>query len=1068
MRKEIIDNEKDHYTMAGFLNEELHNDRNKGRLSISSGYFNVGGYQLVRDSLWEFTRRPSFNLRLLFGKEAIKSEEDAKSFEELVERLPDSKNETDLQTELNKLDLEWESAKLVDDLIRFLSQDKVHVRSNKNRFNHSKCYIFDEAAAVGSSNLTRAGLAGNVELNAVLYQPSAQKELLDWFERRWNEAQDAKSELISVLENSKFGLPLEPYKMYMKLLFEYYRQRLEELDKAKDTRVELTEFQRDAVVSAERIIDRFGGVIVSDSTGLGKTHIGLSLLRNLASVKRKKVLLISPKQVQDAVWEPRLMEESIKTKNVTLESTGTDNFDPTNYLDYDVVLIDESHNYRSASTKRHRNIMKVLSGGKRKHVILMTATPVNNSLMDLYNQMSLVTAGDDTYFADLGIPDLRTYITRADRKQLASGIEDIIRLLDEVMIRRTREFIKENYPEATLNGKKISFPERKLTKAEYSLTSLFGPVYRQVLDTIESLNLVPYRVDSYRITAEEKEKEEAEHRATLQKYGLLKRFESSVEAIRKSVGRLLTFYKWFDESLEKGMILDNKKFHELLIEFEEQDEEIDDDWLDEQLNGIGLEPAKDLDLKRMQQELKADIKKLQPLEESLKKIQPWADTKLDELKKLFIKDKVFESGGKKVVIFTQFVDTAKYVHEDLKTNLKDKKIDILTGKTKPETRQRILREFAPKANNPENKPIERETDILICSDVLSEGQNLQDANYAINYDLPWNPMKIVQRVGRVDRLTSEYPVVTSAVFFPEKELEDILGLVVKLATKITKAAGTVGVEVSILGEKASPKNFNAFDRIKKQDSSLIDDMERSAELLPFQTPFQTILSYLKKMGEKELKGIPYGKRSGKAYSAESGLILAYKDKNKADSLHFLFYDYKNSKFDHVGDVTWIFRAAECKEEEPLNMPLEGFELFRQLKVIDEKARQEILIAVNAPYEARKAIKIKVKYQELLRQQLYELYNSGKVARDDISSLYKLVTSANFPAWDDEFKEIYEKYQQDQSPGNLATSLQKLFEQYKIKSRVSIQPRQAKPEDLELIGCLFLVNPSFKDWNLLAL
>lgn len=1064
MRKEIIDNQKDLYTMSQFLNEELQNERNKGRLSISSGFFNVGGYQLIRDSLWKFSKQPNFNLRLLFGKEAISIKEDKTTFEELVERLPDTQNELDLQSELNRLDLEWESAKLIDDLIHFLMQDKVQVRTNKNRFNHSKCYIFDETAAVGSSNLTRAGLVGNVELNAVLYQPSAQRELLDWFERRWAEADDAKADLISVLENSKFGLPLDPFKMYMKLLYEYYRPRLEELQKGKDAGIELlTEFQRDAVTMAERIMDRFGGVIISDSTGLGKTHIGLWLLHNLA-LKRKKILLIAPKQVKDAVWEQRLLEESIKTKNVTLESTGTDNFDPTDYLDFDVVLIDESHNYRSGSTKRHNNIMKVLAGGKRKQVILMTATPVNNSLMDLYNQLSLITAGDDAHFADLGIADLRTYFNRADRKQLASGVEDIVRLLDEVMIRRTRNFIKENYPNATLNGKPIRFPERKLTKVEYSLTALFGPVYKQVIDTIDNLNMVPYRVDFYRKTAEEKEKEEAEHRASLQKYGLLKRFESSVEAIRKSVDRLLIFYKWFADSLADGKILDNKKFHELLSEYEDQDEEIDDDWFIEKIRAIELEPVRDLDTKRMQRELKEDIKKLQPLKDSLTTIQPWADQKLNALKNVFVKDKVFTTGGKKAVIFTQFVDTANYLYEYLKKEIPDKKIDILVGKTKPEARERILREFAPKSNNPKNKPIEREIDILICSDVLSEGQNLQDANYAINYDLPWNPMKIVQRVGRVDRLTSEFPVVTSAVFFPEKELEDLLGLVIKLSTKIQKAAGTVGVEVSILGEPSSPKNFNAFDRIKKQDSSLIDEMERGAELLPMQTPFQAILSYLKKVGEKELKAIPYGKRSGKNSTDENGLILAYKERKKDDSMHLLYYDFKHAKFEHSEDVTWIFRHAECKEDEPRVMPLEGEQLFTQLKMIDEKARQEILIAVNAPFEARKAAKIKGKNQEKLRLLLYEMFDSAKVTKDDIIPIYQLLARTNYPAWEEEFRQIHEKYLQDQSIGNMITSLNRLFEQFKIKGREMASARQVKPEDLVLVGCMFLVNPSFKEWS----
>ena len=151
-----------------------------------------------------------------------------------------------------------------------------------------------------------------------------------------------------------------------------------------------------------RIIDKYGGVIISDSTCLGKTHIGLSLLRELASVRRQKVLLIAPRQVVDAVWEPRLTEESIKTTNISLESTGTVSFDPTSYLNYPVVLIDECHNYRT--TKRYNNIMKVLSGGNEKIVILLTATPVNNSLIDLYNELNLITSGEDSHFAEIGIP----------------------------------------------------------------------------------------------------------------------------------------------------------------------------------------------------------------------------------------------------------------------------------------------------------------------------------------------------------------------------------------------------------------------------------------------------------------------------------------------------------------------------------------------------------------------------------------------------------------------------------------------------------------------------------------
>jgi hypothetical protein len=189
----------------------------------------------------------------------------------------------------------------------------------------------------------------------------------------------------------------------------------------------------------------------------------------------------------------------------------------------------------------------------------MTATPVNNSLMDLYHQLTLITAGDDAYFADLGIPDLRSHFLSAERKELTEGIERIVRLLDEIMIRRTRQFIVDSYPQTTINGKPVRFPKRKLRRVEYSLTALFGDqIFKKVLETVEDLHLVPYRADIYRKTMEEEAKKEVLVRAELQKIGLLKRFESSVEAIRTSINRLVKFYGYFGKILASGKILGSR------------------------------------------------------------------------------------------------------------------------------------------------------------------------------------------------------------------------------------------------------------------------------------------------------------------------------------------------------------------------------------------------------------------------------------------------------------------------------------------------------------------------------
>ncbi len=269
-----------------------------------------------------------------------------------------------------------------------------------------------------------------------------------------------------------------------------------------------------------------------------------------------------------------------------------------------------------------------------------------------------------------------------------------------------------------------------------------------------------------------------------------------------------------------------------------------------------------------------------------------------------------------------------------------------------------------------------------------------------------------------------------------------------------------------MGEKESPKNFNAYDRIKKEDSSLLEDMERSAELLPSMTPFQQILSYLKKVGQEELKGISYGRRSGKE-SDDSGLILCYREKGKKDSLHMLYYDYKSKHFTHVNDVSWIFRSISCTEETPLVMPMEGLEVFRHIHMIDGQARKEILTAINTPYESKRTQDIKPKYQKELHSVIYNAFKSGKVPLDEVSTVYKILTKGNYSAWEKEFKELYEKFQRDQNTPALLVSLSKLFYEFKIESRILTEVKKLGPEDLVLVGCMFLVNPSFKGWNILA-
>jgi hypothetical protein len=419
-----------------------------------------------------------------------------------------------------------ETLAVVEDLIRFLRQDHVHVRLFDHGFLHAKCYLFygdpkgkrlfdrfrPVLGIVGSSNFTGPGLLTNRELNLVHkgvipeeevddqrarraalshysgqnpidggdpYEGGAQPrvsgrisfeskrvlkaevgagaiwDLADWFEGQWAESRDFKQELIDLLDTSKFGsVEYTPYQVYLKALFEFFRADLEAAGgvPADLYSLDLAEFQSDAVERARRILAKYDGVMVCDAVGLGKTWIGLQLLLDFAYHRRWHALIICPAALRP-MWQVRLHQTKIQATILGQELLGREDFDPDPYGKYDVVLIDESHNFRNRDSGRYANLSRLigLNGGRgehgyRKKLILMTATPINNSVMDLHNQIRFFTRGDNAFFAGAGIGRLDKYFLAARRKLLAGDGtigRAISNLLDEVVIRRTRQFIKK-------------------------------------------------------------------------------------------------------------------------------------------------------------------------------------------------------------------------------------------------------------------------------------------------------------------------------------------------------------------------------------------------------------------------------------------------------------------------------------------------------------------------------------------------------------------------------------------------------------------------------------------------
>ena len=1105
IRKDIIDNSKD-ITMQKILNSEIPLVK---QLDISTGYFDVNGYGMLRAELDKAAKDPSFEMRLLLGKDAILPQEG--SFEKLVkqhkELIKNKSTNTDLsvedeelikvkslKTSLDDTNLALEHKDNTAALINLLERENIKVRLGGNRFNHSKCYIFGENSVfIGSSNFTAGGMTQNYELNAGLYQPGVTKDTREWFDRMWDNAHDTKQELIDVLKQSKFGTPAEPYPIYMKMLFERFRRLLEKVEHDVKSNNVLTKFQNDAVQAGLFIVSEFGGTIIADATGLGKTNIGIEMVRQKVLKEGKKVLLIAPSQVLNSMWKEKLKEVDINVREMlTMESLGREEIIETlgKYRNIDLVLIDESQNFRSKSANRRKNLMKLMSIGKRKQAILLTATPINNSLMDLYYQLSIITGGDDTYFyRHIGIPDLYKHMRDAANKDLAQGLEKIEQLLDMVMVRRTRSYIKDVYKDDKIEGKKIKFPTHQYSPIEYSLSELFGNIFQRILDDINELTMAPYGIDKYDTSLTDEERNKYRAVGHLQVILLLKRFESSVEAVRISIENKVNLYRYIKKVLDEGKILRVRDFNKIITKWSsaESSEDPSMDTDEDEKMKFFLKEIEEIpkekinrkyDVESLKQDMEKDLRILERLLDEVKKIT--VDTKIDEVTKTILRENVLENESKKLLIFTEYTATAKYITKKLEEKFPKNVIQCITGNTKQDTRIKYIRRFSPKANLLEDDTLEqKEIDILISTEVLAEGQNLQDCNYVINYDLPWNPMRIVQRTGRVDRLTSTHDVIHTRACYPDKELDGILKLMGKLLDKIHVVDTVIGGDSEILGETPTPKQFNgAMQRIKvlvgkDGTDELIQKMEQESDVMPALSPINELGRFIKEKGMETVQDIPIGRRSGKKGENQK-TVLAYLQEKPEWRVYFVHYDFKTDKLWVPDDDSEVIRLASCMNDTPTHLPMDSednHESFELLLKIDEKARKAIK-------EKNDKVTLDVKNLISTKRQKHDqnvddiskiVMNAimdGEIIKDEGREVRNIIESEYLRQWPDDLNSLLLEYQRSQEITSLIAGIKNMGKligiQEKTKSIKAKEEGQRLEPELKLVGAMFITPEKFDE------
>ena len=857
----IVDNSDSDWKVKNYLHEWTEIAKS---FDIATGYFEIGAL-LALDGHWQKLEK----LRILMGDEVTKRTKKALlAGVETVKGILDSS----IEKEKEKNDF----LKGVPAIVEAIKQGQIDCRIyNKEKFHakayitHAKFAVVGSAALVGSSNFTYPGLTDNVELNI---QVRREVEILqEWYERHWNEAQPISEEILKVIE--RHTREYSPFEVYAKALYEFFRGHEMTVGEWENTISHmypvLDQYQKEGYQALMKIGNHYRGAFLCDGVGLGKTFIGLMVIERLIMHERKRVALFVPKAARKPVWEKEIrrylphlwgdFSNLVIFNHTDLLRIGDfqSRFDRIKEM-ADVFVIDEAHHFRNPGIKgeksgrisRYRRFFEIAEG---KTLFLLTATPINNRLIDLQHMIELFSRRQTDYFraAPLGIHSLAGHFRKMEKalerivlgKEQDEGIETNLfeaenilfndDLFKALVVQRSRAYVKKSQEQH--GGNLAMFPKREDPKvAEYSIKKTYGMLLWMIEKAFSKdkplFSLAMYYPLAYYKGPDTSIDPLLEGRqkevVALIRIQFLKRFESSARAFEMSCEtillKLLTFAtKHSQTDSEKNRLDWWKAQHADIIGYvkehqkelfgkEAEDIEYEDIITDEMLEDIEEFSRDEYKIEEILAETFLDLDQIVDFLKELKKFKPAHDDKLKALIKLLKTDPVLKKH--KVMIFSEYMATARYIKKQLEdAGLTDiDEVDSSVARDRGE----IIQQFAPYYNDSSSADLAekelKETRILISTDVLSEGLNLQDATRLINYDLHWNPVRLMQRIGRVDRrlnpeieekLLVDHPeqktirgTVVYWNFLPPDELDDLLKLYGKVSHKTLRISKTFGIE----------------------------------------------------------------------------------------------------------------------------------------------------------------------------------------------------------------------------------------------------------------------------------
>ena len=880
---------------------------------------------------------------------------------QLIFGAPTNADERGLQQLANQL----KDGKVIVKLyLRTTLHAKLYLLHRNDRINPIIGYL-------GSSNLTFSGLSGQGELNIDVLDYDASQKLSNWFEDRWNDRWciDISRELIDVLENSwARDSSLLPYDIYMKMVYhlsEEAREGISKITLPEEIEDPLLEFQGAAVKIATHHLNKRNGVLIGDVVGLGKTMLATSVAKLYEESYGIDALIICPKNLIP-MWEEYCEKYHLKSRIVSLSKVMVDL--PQLKYRYRLVIIDESHHLRNREGKRYKAIQEYIYANDSK-VILLTATPYNKSYNDMSNQLRLFIS-DDHQFAirpekliqEIGETEfLRKYqcpMNSLTAFESSPHPEDWRELMRLYLIRRTRSFIIDNYAwKDSQNGRKYLsfkdgtrsyFPERIPKTLKFKIDEMnhddqYAQLYSEdALELLNELKLPRYALGSFinkrtkKIPPKIQEdyiKDLSTHKHLMGFYrtNLYKRLESSgysfIKSVKRHILRDYVILYAFENNKEipigsqsASLLEENDSDFDYDLLTNELDRELahDNSFIDKDFFEKRAEEVyqslisfhrnkfkwinSEFFTKRLKNTLVKDIDVLITL---LNKITYWDPSKDNKLLKLHeLVERLHPNN--KVIVFTQFSDTANYIYEELK-KLGTDKIECVTGASENPTD--IVNKFSPRSNN--KIPVKDELRILIATDVLSEGQNLQDSSIVVNYDLPWAIIRLIQRAGRVDRIGQEAENILCYSFMPAEGVEKVINLRGRIIDRLNENAEVVGTdEIFFDGDETQQSIIDLYN----EKNGLLDENELEGDV--------DLSSYAYEIWKKEIskhpqvenlvKKLPPVVYSSKQHYASEGSpegVLVYlRNYDGSDSIYWL--DKQANKVTQSQYL--VLKAAECE------------------------------------------------------------------------------------------------------------------------------------------------------------